>query len=161
MKLKDFELIEGNHFVAMEYYNLIMNRTFLILILENSLIGLKVNGMVSIEGGGDSLTRSITKKMAIQDDLENPYSYMKSDFLRKVENLDIFSDEILKVDKSNFKINRQKIKSVNHDKRRKWGMGYYPHDGKIYVKTENNKKKELIILGSQSGEKIKTWINKT
>lgn len=39
-------------------------------------------------------------------------------------------------------------------------MGYYPHDGKVYVKTYDGKKKEFIILGSQSGEEIKNWIEK-
>ena len=98
--------------------------------------------------------------MAIQDDLENPYLYMKSKYLRKIENLNIFGEEILKVEGSNFRINRKNIKSVTYDKRKKWGMAYYPHDGKIYVKPENGKKKEFIILGSQSGEEIKVWIEK-
>ncbi len=160
MKLKDYELKEGNHFVAMEYYNLIMNRTFLILISDEYLIGLKVNGLISVEGGGDPLTRSITKNMAIQDDLQNPYSYMKSSYLRKVENLNIYGEDILKTEKTNFKINRNEIKNVTYDKRKKWGMGYYPHDGKVYVKTKNGKKKEFIILGSQSGKEIENWIEK-
>ncbi len=160
MKLKDYELKEGNHFVAMEYYNLIMNRTFLVLILEDFLIGLKVNGLISVEGGGDPLTRSITKNMAIQDDLQNPYSYMKSSYLRKIENLNIYGESILETEKPNFRINRNEIKNVTYDKRKKWGMGYYPHDGKVYVKTKNGKKKEFIILGSQSGKEIENWIEK-
>jgi len=160
MKLKDYELKEGNHFIAMEYYNLIMNRTFLVLILEDCLIGLKVNGFISVEGGGDALTRSITKKMAIQDDLQNPYSYMKSSYLRKIENLNIYGEDILKTEKPNFKINRNEIKNATYDKRKKWGIGYYPHDGKVYVKTKNGKKKEFIILGSQSGKEIENWIEK-
>ena len=45
-------------------------------------------------------------------------------------------------------------------KEKKWGMGYYPHDGKVYVKTKNGKKKEFIILGSQSGKEIENWIKK-
>lgn len=134
-----------------------MNRTFLVLILDDCLIGLKVNGLVSVEGGGDVLTRAIAKKMAIQDDLENPYSYLKSSYLRKIENMNVYSEAILKAEKSNFKINRKEIESVTYDKRKKWGMGYYPHDGKVYVKT-TNKKKEFIILGAQSGEEIKSWI---
>ena len=123
MKLKDYELKEGNHFVAMEYYSLIMNRTFLVLILEDCLIGLKVNGLISVEGGGDPLTRSITKNMAIQDDLQNPYSYMKRSYLRKIENLNIYREEILKTEKPSFKINRNEIKSVTYDKRKKMGNG--------------------------------------
>lgn len=51
MKFKDFVLKEGNHFVAMEYYNLILNRTYLCLLTEDYLIGLKVNGIVGVEGG--------------------------------------------------------------------------------------------------------------
>lgn len=160
MKLKDYEFKEGNHFVAMEYYNLILNRTFLILISDEYLIGLKVNGSISVEGGGDPLTRSITKTMAIQDDLQNPYSYMKSSYLRKIESLNIYGDNILKIDKPNFRISLNEIGSVTYDKRKKWGMGHYPHDGKVYVKTKNGKKKEFIILGSQSGKAIESWIEK-
>jgi hypothetical protein len=119
-----------------------------------------VNGLISVEGGGDPLTRSITKNMAIQDDLQNPYSYMKSSYLRKIENLNIYGEDILKTEKPNFKINRNEIKSVTYDKRKKWGMGHYPHDGKVYVKTKNGKKKEFIILGSQSGKEIENWIEK-
>ncbi len=155
---KEYELKKGNHFIAMEYYNLIMNRTFLVLILDEYLIGLKVNGLVSVEGGGDPLIESISKKMAIQDDLDNPYSYIKSSYLRKIENLNIYGEEILKAEKSNFKIHYSQIDRVSFDKTKKWGMGYYPHDGKVYVKWENRNTKEFIILGSQSGEEIKNWM---
>jgi hypothetical protein len=34
-------------------------------------------------------------------------------------------------------------------------MGYYPHDGKVYVRTKDGKNREFIILGSQSGQEIK------
>lgn len=37
-------------------------------------------------------------------------------------------------------------------------MGSYPHDGKVHVKTQAGKKREFIILGNQSGEAIKAWI---
>ncbi len=33
-------------------------------------------------------------------------------------------------------------------------MGYYPHDGKVYIETFDGMKKELIVLGNQSGRKI-------
>lgn len=160
IKLRDYELKAGNHFIAMEYYNLMMNRTFLVLILEDCLIGLKVNGLISVEAGGEPLTRSITNQMSIQDDLENPYAYLKSSYLRKIENLNIHGESILKIEKPNFRINCNEIERVTYDKRKKWGMGHYPHDGKVYVKTKNGKKKEFIILGSQSGKEIEKWIDK-
>jgi len=159
IKLRDFPLIESNHFIAMEYYGLILNRTFLILITDDHLIGLKVNGMVSVEAGEeDPITASIINEKAIKGDLSNPYLYIKNEYFKKIENLNVFGEEIINEDKSNFKISRQKIKKVTYDKRKKWGMGYYPHDGKVYLKTENKRKREFIILGSQSGEEIKTWI---
>ncbi|MFK8056595.1 MAG: hypothetical protein AB8F78_10785 [Saprospiraceae bacterium] len=158
MKLKDYQLEQGNHFVAMEYYALMMNRTFLILITDEYLIGLKTNGLISAEGGRDPLTRTITKSMSIQNNLSNPYSYMNGKYLRELENLNIFEDKILKISNSNFRIKRQDIKTVLYDKSKKWGMAHYPHDGKVYVKIRSGKSKELIILGSQSGSDIQEWI---
>lgn len=160
MKLKEFELREGNHFIAMEYYGLILNRTFLVLITEKELIGLKVNGIVTVEAkGGDPLTQKITNSLAITDNLENPYSYAKSTFLDRLSEKDIYSTEILKDSSANFKIPLSEIIEVRYDKKKKWGMGPYPHDGKVYVKTKK-KKKEFIIMGKQSGKKIKSWIEK-
>lgn len=49
MKFEDFELKDNNHFVAMQYYGLILNRTFLVLLTNDLLIGIKVNGLVSVE----------------------------------------------------------------------------------------------------------------
>lgn len=120
MKLREFELAEGNHFVAMEYYNLILNRTFLVLITEEHLIGLKVNGMISVETKVDPIADAFTRNMIVKGDLENPYSYMKGKFLEKLKDKNIFSDHILGVDSSNFKISRRKIASVRYDKRKKW-----------------------------------------
>ena len=160
MKLKDFELKKGNHFIAMEYYGLILNRTFLVLITENELIGLKVNGIVSVEvNGGNPITQKITNTMAITDNLENPYSYAKSSFLNRLAEKDIFSETILKDSFVNFKIPKSEINEVIYNKKKKWGMGPYPHDGKVYVKTKS-KKREFIIMGNQSGENIKNWIEK-
>ena len=158
MQLKDYELTEGNHFVAMEYYNLIFNRTFLVLITDQYLIGVKVNGMVSVEAGVDNLVRSATRAMAIKGDLQNPYAYMKNSYLNQLVDLDIYGEDIINVQKPNFKISRSEIESVSYDSRKKWGMGYYPHDGKVYVVTKNGKKKEFIILGAQSGKEIENWI---
>lgn len=156
MKFKQFRLKEGNHFIAMEYYGLILNRTLLVLITEEYLIGVKVRGLISI----DTYQDPFTHQLAIKDDLNNPYSYIKNSYLDRIENMDIFGEEIVNIKCSNFRISRQKIKNVTYDKRKKWGMGYYPHDGKVYVKPEKGRKKEFIILGSQSGGAIKNWIER-
>ena len=60
--------------------------------------------------------------------------------------------------KANFRINISEINHIYYDPKKKWGMGNYPHDGKIYIETFNGKRKELIILGGQSGQGIVDWI---
>jgi hypothetical protein len=160
LKLKDFDLLKGNHFIAMQYYGLILNRTFLVLITEKSLIGLKVNGLVSVEVNyGNPITRRITNSLAIKDDLQNPYSYAKNSFLNRLAEKEIYNTEAIEDSACNFSISKSDIIDVSYDKKKKWGMGPYPHDGKVYIKT-NTKRIELIILGNQSGEDISNWIKK-
>jgi hypothetical protein len=154
VNLANLNLTEKNCFVAMKYYFLILNRTYLIILGETSLIGIVWNGLISAEGGGDEVTRLITKSLSVQGDLNNPFSYIKNDHISKVENLDLDGEDILLQNRANFKIRYDEITSVNYDPSKKWGMGYYPHDGKVYVKTSKGKKTEFIILGSQSGKSI-------
>ncbi len=144
--------------MAMEYHLLMLNRTFLVLLLEDCILGIKANGLVSIETGTDSFSRQVTKSLAIHGDLQNPYSYIKRKHILKSENEDILGSDILSANKSNFKISYKDIESVRYDTTKKWGMGYYPHDGKVYITIKYNKKRELIILGNQSGEMISGWI---
>jgi hypothetical protein len=160
MLLKDFGLDEGNHFVAMEYHTLILNRTYLAIITKDFLLGLKVNDIVSVEGGHNPLTHAITTSLAVRGDLNNPFSYVKNKYLQPLLSEDINLDFIVQKDKANFKIYKRDITDVTYDSRKKWGMGNYPHDGKVYVKTADNKKKEFIILGNQPGAAIAEWISK-
>ena len=157
MKLSDIELTKGNHFIAMQYYGLILNRTFLVLITENYLIGIVANGLVSVKGGGDSLTRQITTHLAIDGDLENPLSYLNEKYLEKANCLNLLRDNLSKKNKSNFRYELREIESVKYDPKKKWGMGYYPHDGKVYIKI-NGKSHEFIVLGNQSGFEIQEFI---
>ena len=159
MKFKDFELKIDNHFVAMQYYGLILNRTFLILLTTDIVIGIKVNGLVSVESYRSSIANTLAKNMIINGDLQNPHSYIKSKYINKVQDLDLLDGSILTQNKSNFMIKRVDIKSVFYDPKKKWGMGYYPHDGKVYLETFDGTKKELIILGNQSGHKIASLVH--
>ena len=160
MTLKEIELNDANHFVAMEYYKLILNRTFIILITEDKIIGLLGNGTISVEGGKDILTKQISKQFAIRGDLSNPYSYLKEKYINEIENDNINSEKILLKNKMNFVINRKDIKDVNYNPKKKFGMGYYPHDGRVTIETNDGKKRELIILGNQSGIEIADIIRK-
>ena len=114
--------------------------------------------MVSIESDADILTQKMTSLLAVKGDLTNPYSYLKNKYLFEIESYNLLYESILLANKINFRINRNDIKNVYYDARKKWGMGYYPHDGKVYVETKDNKKREFIILGEQSGQNIADWI---
>lgn len=154
MKFKDFVFRENNHFIAMQYYGLILNRTFLVIKTNELLIGIKVNGIVSIESGENGIVNEISKTIAVKGDLQNKYSYIKSKFINYIQDYELLDGSIFTQDKSNFIFSRNYIKNAYHDPRKKWGMGYYPHDGKVYIETVDGRKKEFIILGNQSGQKI-------
>ena len=157
MKISEFEFTPGNHFVAMEYYWLILNRTFLILLTDNELIGIKVHGPIGAESS-DPLIGLLP--LTIDGDLENPYSYIAGKYIERIKDIDLNSEAFLSVNKSNFRIKKLEIVEAKYDKNKKWGMGHYPHDGKVCVKTRDNSKREFIILGSQSGQDIEKRIGK-
>ncbi len=154
MNLNSFELKEDNHFVAMEYYNLILNRTFLILETSSRLIGLKVNGVISGENKTDELANYIVSPLSVKGNLTNPYSYFKEKYIRRLENEDVLDENFLQRNKMNFVVEKSAIKNAYYNPKKKWGMGAYPHDGRVFIKTTNGKKREFIILGNQSGQEI-------
>jgi hypothetical protein len=96
--------------------------------------------------------------MTIRGDLQNPYSYVKAKYIDRIQECNLLDGSILQQNKSNFIIKRADIKNAYYDPKKKWGMGYYPHDGKVYIETNDGRKKEFIILGNQSGHKIATLI---
>lgn len=158
MKFKDFELNGENHFIAMQYFAFILNRTYLVLLTSNRIIGLKVNGLVSIESGGNIITKEVSNTLAIKGDLQNPNSYINSKYFNNLQELELDDENILMQNKSNFVIYRAEINNAYYDPKKKWGMGYYPHNGKVYIVTSDRKKKEFIILGNQDGHKIANLI---
>lgn len=127
-------------FVAMEYYAVILNRTFLVTINDESLIGVKCRGITSIASGGDPFTRAITTNLAVSGDLNDPSAYIDERLLKNSSS-------------ANFTIMLSDIRSVEYNPRKKWGMGYYPHDGRVFIVTEKCRR-EFIILGRQSGRGI-------
>lgn len=127
-------------FVAMEYYALVLNRTYLLTVGDDRLTGRVCRGVTAAEGGKDALTRAITRGMAVEGDLTDPASYR--------------SDEVLAKDhRANFWIALAAIDAVIHDPRPTWGMGPYPHDGRVLVRAGRRRRK-FIVLGDQSGRLI-------
>lgn len=124
----------------MEYFALILNRTYLVSVEDGQLIGSVCRGLTAVAGGGDSFTRAITAKLVVYGDLSDPASYVSAATLSKGHS-------------ANFAIALSAVRSVTYDPEKKWGMGCYPHDGRVIVATlERNR--EFIILGDQSGREI-------
>lgn len=161
MNLIEFNFAQNNpfmlHFVAMEYYHLIKNRTFLVLLTNDYLIGVQANGLISVDFGSDNYQVEIMGYTVIKGDLQNPYLYVNPNYFIGLMYEDLFTEKLLE-NKHNFRIARKDIRKVWHTPRKKWGMGNYPHDGRVYVQTHQGKKKELIILGNQSGKLIAEFI---
>lgn len=126
----------------MEYYALILNRTFVITIDGECLRGVKCRGLTSIDSGGDALARALTSKLAVHGDLDDPRSYI---------------DEHLLCSSSaaNFTVLLSDISTVEYNPKKKWGMGYYPHSSRVYISTAD-RTREFIILGKQSGSDVYT-----
>jgi len=153
MKLSDLHFTPENHFVAMEYYGLILNRTFLILLVENNFIGILANGLISAKNYSDPLTAFVTDRLAVSGDIHDPYSYLKNSYLMKMEGVNLLTDDLTEIRRANFRYPIREISGVTYDARKKWGMGIYPHDGRIYMKL-GDKRREFIIPGNQSGQAI-------
>jgi hypothetical protein len=153
MKLSDLHLSPGNHFIAMEYYGLILNRTFLILLVESNFIGIVANGLISVKNNSDPLNAFVTNRLAVSGDLYDPHSYLNNNYLMKMEGVNLLTDDLTKIRRANFRYSIDAIADIKYDARKKWGMGNYPHDGRIYMKL-SSKRREFIILGNQSGQAI-------
>lgn len=123
----------------MEYYALILNRTYLLTIDGTHLDGIVCRGLTSIESGA-GVSRIATSKLAVHGNLNDPKSYVDEHLLTKPN-------------RANFSVSLGDVCSIEYTPKKKWGMGYYPHDGRVFIRTATDKR-ELIILGCQSGREI-------
>jgi hypothetical protein len=136
---------EGNPmtFIAMEYYGLILNRTFEVHFCTDSLVGIRVTGVVAAWPQYTELK------------YKDPRSFAKKRKLAKYHDIDICSEDILKVDHHNFELQFNEIGSVEFIAKRKWGMGPVPHTGFLNINFKiARRQKELILLGNQDGSAL-------
>lgn len=162
MKLDEIKLTATNHFVAMEYYALFLNRSYLVIVLDDQMLGLVCNGIVAAEvytgpeiSGiiSPRLIKSAVSPLVISGDLDSPLSYINEKNMSEYDGVDLLAEPFFSVHKNNFRYKLSEISSVCHDPKKKWGMGGHPHDGKVYISI-SNKTRELIPLGQQSGKAI-------
>ncbi len=126
-------------FVAMEYYYLILNRTYLVFSAPEGLFGWKVCGPVS------NANRLYFEPFA---EMLNDPRFMRDKMgIQKLSKL-----------RGGFFIPRSEIASVKINDKQKWGMGGVPHSGRILVRSTSGKTREFVLLGSVYSASIQEMI---
>jgi hypothetical protein len=129
-------------FVALQYYWLILNRRYLVVVGNHRIVGLRVGGVVVSPN-------RYTPGM----DSPNPLDYIDSDLSDRYDHIDPFSDAALKIDAANFSIDRSSVRAATYFPK-KWGMGSVPYSGRIVLDPANRSPIELILLGEQDSLRI-------
>jgi hypothetical protein len=117
------------HFVAIEYYWLIWNRTFVVFITPDGLYGWKASGAVT------NAKRDYYEPLV--ELASEPELAQDLGAIRKLSKLN-----------GGFLIARSDIASVESSYKLKWGMGGIPHSGRITVTTNTGHSREFIVLGN-------------
>ena len=126
-------------FVAMEYYALMLNRTYVVFAAPEGIYGWKAMGAVT--GTRPNYFQSYA------DLLVDPEMMQDYDAIRKLAAL-----------KGGFFIRRAEIVSAVIIDKQKWGMGLIPHCGRIRINLATGKSREFILLGSVYPETIRDQI---
>ena len=123
-------------FVAMEFYWLILNRTFVVFTAPDGLYGWKTNGPVS--------NADKTYFEPYQEMLQDP------DFTR-----DLPAIRKLAALPGGFIYPPSQIASITSDDRSQWGMGGIPHSGHVHVRLASGTTRKLILLGEVFPENVR------
>jgi hypothetical protein len=126
-------------FVALQYYWLMLNRRYLVVVGKDRIVGLRVGGVVVSPN-------RYTPGM----DSPDPLDYIDPDLSDRYDHLDPLSDAALKIDAANFSIDRSSVSAATYSPK-KWGMGSVPYSGRIVLHLAGRSPIELILLGGQDG----------
>ena len=148
------------YFIAMEYKGL-SNRIYKVFITDSLIMCAKVNGYITVEpsfGMGTVVPKSV---------MHNPEAYVNAEIAAKYPDLLADNQQFLKADKDNFIIRKTDIKKIYYNPEKKWGMGYYPDNGRIIIETtrkvkdyNNSLEREFILVGDQDPDETLKLLNK-
>ena len=147
----DLPKVKPAHFIAMEYKGM-SNCIYKVYVTDSLILGAKVNGYITVQPNY-GIGKSIPK-----DRMHDPEAYVD----QTMDKYDpVLSDHaaFLSMDKENFILRKTDIRGIYHNPKKKWGMGYYPHAGRIEIetiKTPENRKgdRELILVGDQDPDQV-------
>ena len=132
------------NFIAMQYYGLLLNRTYRVYVTDLYLCAAKVSGLLASP-------RSVSEKWY------DPEFYVKQSLADQYDHIDPASPALLAQDRANFQIARHSITGIDYYPK-KWGMGAVPYSGRLVVNTSANTSHELILLGRQDAETIRSGL---
>ena len=129
-------------FAAMEYYALILNRTYKVFMTDQMLVGVAVRGLVSNPPVA-------TSSMSSQE------FWVRTGAADRYERIDLTSADLLRMHSANFRVRWSDIAQIEYRAGRKWGMGHVPHSGRLVLQLRAGRQRELILLGNQNGDALK------
>ncbi len=135
----DLEKKALSGFVAMEYYWLILNRTYVVFIAPEGLYGWRAQG---------PRTNSDPSYFEPFQEMIEDNEFMRN--RRVIEKLSRLA--------GGFFLDRSAIVSVEAVDRRKWGMGGIPHTGRIHLRLSTGQSREFVTLGSVNPESVRDRI---
>ncbi len=168
MILKEFKLTDCNHFIGLQNHGLFKKSIYLVITINDIIIGLEMNNKISVESTSHLGSLFDDIKMAQQrGDEKNPYSYIKKTALREIEKTNVFSKEIFQINKNNFKIDKVHIEEIiftGQENTKCVNTGDIVIETKIETKNHPNPnlrvpKRKLTLLGEQDYPKILAYFN--
>jgi hypothetical protein len=129
-------------FVALEYYALILNRTYKLFVTDDLIAGAIVRGW-------------LPAPPLPSDAWYDPEFYPRERILRRYDGVDVSSRDFVRQNYWNFQHSRATIADVEFTMSPKWGMGTVPYSGRIILYFREGGAQELILLGRQDGPSIR------
>jgi hypothetical protein len=129
-------------FAAMEYYALILNRTYKMFVTDRMLCGAKVRGLVA-------------NPRVVPPQMFDQAFWIRTPAAQIYDSMDVTSEKLLRANSANFQIRWDEIVRTEYLPDKKWGMGNVPYSGRLVFQTRTGRPRELILLGKQNGSALK------
>ena len=114
-----------------------LDKIFALVPLRTGLAGIRIRGQIT---GMETL-----------DDVDDPWSYARPDWVEKYKTVSFEDLEALRaIDKHNFKLTSDEVVSAQLRSRRTWWTGGLPNSGTIKLKLRGGKSRKLILIGKQN-----------
>jgi hypothetical protein len=133
------------YFQGMEYFALILNRTFTVMITDRMLCGAYVLGPIPSPPIPGSEWR-------------DPDFYVGAR-VRRYAGLNVESPEFGRRHWFNFQYPLGELSHAVFDDRPKWGMGNVPYSGRIHIHGAAGWHREFILVGQQPGMRVTQQLN--